>query len=369
MADSTIANLTDGATADATDRIPVERSPFGIGTNRYVTPAYIRTLVGTFPRVVVGATSGAIPYFDSPTSEASSGLLAADQVMIGGGAGAAPSTLAAGTDTHVLTMVAGAPAWAAAAGGAAALSGITAAAGANTIASGNNHSQIWNWALTSNSVSAFNFGETTAATGGTSTSGVPNQVIGKFSTLAASTASPLSVYSRGAHVFSVSPTTAQILAADGSNAAPSYSFAGATGTGLAINGTTLKLISNGALCADASATQFRIPKGSAATPSITENVSWANAGLFWPASGILAVTGSGREMVRWTPASAGGGWQIMDEADSNPTTTELDASDSVAIYNKADKLVFAYNLGGVMNYLTIPLDGSTTTWTNSTAAP
>ena len=43
MADSTIANLTDGTTADATDRLPVERSPFGAGTNRYVTPAYLRT--------------------------------------------------------------------------------------------------------------------------------------------------------------------------------------------------------------------------------------------------------------------------------------------------------------------------------------
>ena len=53
MADSTIANLTDGATADATDRIPVERSPFGAGTNRYVTPAYLKTYIdgagGSFP--------------------------------------------------------------------------------------------------------------------------------------------------------------------------------------------------------------------------------------------------------------------------------------------------------------------------------
>src|ERR1051325_2177887 len=39
-------------------------------------------------------------------------------------------------------------------GGGAALSAITAATGSNTIANGNNHSQIWNWALTSNSVAA-----------------------------------------------------------------------------------------------------------------------------------------------------------------------------------------------------------------------
>ena len=66
MADATIANLTDGTTADATDRIPVERSPFGAGTNRYVTPAYIRQYVN--------------------------GTLAANAVVLGGGAGAAPAT-------------------------------------------------------------------------------------------------------------------------------------------------------------------------------------------------------------------------------------------------------------------------------------
>lgn len=63
------------------------------------------------------------------------------------------------------------------------------------------------------------------------------------------------------------------------------------------------------------------------------------------------------------------GWIIQDEQDTNPTTTELDADDSVAIYNKADKFVIAYNNGGTMTYISIPLDGSTTTWTHSTSAP
>lgn len=43
-----------------------------------------------------GAVSGGIPYFDSTTSEATSALLAANQPMLGGGAGAPPSTLANG---------------------------------------------------------------------------------------------------------------------------------------------------------------------------------------------------------------------------------------------------------------------------------
>lgn len=63
MADATIANLTDGTTADATDRIPVERSPFGAGTNRYITPAYIKTYLGsdlTSGRVALVGASGVI---------------------------------------------------------------------------------------------------------------------------------------------------------------------------------------------------------------------------------------------------------------------------------------------------------------------
>ena len=50
-------------------------------------------------------------------------------------------------------------------GGASALSSITAATGANTIPNGNNGAQVWNWAQTTGSQTAFTFGETTAATG------------------------------------------------------------------------------------------------------------------------------------------------------------------------------------------------------------
>lgn len=95
--------------------------------------------------------------------------------------------------------------------GGAALSAITAATGANTIANGNNTGQIWNWANITDGTTAFTYGETTAATGGTSISGVPNQVLLKLTTLAASTQSPLSVFSRAGHVFSVSPSARQVL--------------------------------------------------------------------------------------------------------------------------------------------------------------
>lgn len=42
---STIADLTDGATANVTDRLPIARSPFGAGDNCYITPEYLRALI------------------------------------------------------------------------------------------------------------------------------------------------------------------------------------------------------------------------------------------------------------------------------------------------------------------------------------
>ena len=67
MADSTIHGLTDGVTANATDEIPVARSPFAAGDDRRITPAYIKDYMlalantwantQTFANVVLGSTS------------------------------------------------------------------------------------------------------------------------------------------------------------------------------------------------------------------------------------------------------------------------------------------------------------------------
>src|ERR1035437_6034837 len=70
------------------------------------------TTSGTIALTTTG-TSGGIPYFSSTSQLASSALLAASQLVIGGGAGTAPSTLAIGSTGQVLTVVGGIPAWAA----------------------------------------------------------------------------------------------------------------------------------------------------------------------------------------------------------------------------------------------------------------
>jgi len=45
MTDTAIEDLTDGTTANATDRIPVTRDPTGTPVNRYITPDYIETFM------------------------------------------------------------------------------------------------------------------------------------------------------------------------------------------------------------------------------------------------------------------------------------------------------------------------------------
>lgn len=54
------------------------------------------TTSGTLALTVAG-TSGGIPYFSSASAWASSGVLASNALMVGGGAGAAPSTITTGT--------------------------------------------------------------------------------------------------------------------------------------------------------------------------------------------------------------------------------------------------------------------------------
>lgn len=68
MADTKISLLTDGATANGSDRVPVARSPYGAGDNRFITPAYISAYIDsvnstrdvTINGLTIGLGSGAV---------------------------------------------------------------------------------------------------------------------------------------------------------------------------------------------------------------------------------------------------------------------------------------------------------------------
>jgi len=192
-------------------------------------------------------------------------------------------------------------------GGGGTLNAVSAATATQAGIANANFGIRWNWARTTDTTSALELGETTAATSGTSTSGVPNQVGLKLSTLAASTMSPLSVYSRGSHVFSVSPTTTQILAATANDAFPAYSFANAPGCGLANPlGNYLRLRADeilventgGGEFARFSSNRFMTAIGSTSAPGLTffsENTT----GLSRPDAGTMAVSILGIENSRF----------------------------------------------------------------------
>ena len=190
-------------------------------------------------------------------------------------------------------------------GGASSWDTITAAAASATTANGA-FNIVYNTAPTADSKIAWTFGETSAATNGTSTSGVPNQYLVKFATLASSTQSAAGFYSRGNHVFSISPTTTQILAGAGTQAAPIFSCTGLTGSGLwfepgnsavALGVENVKYIyMNGS--------QIQIaPAGSVSSPPFTDYTN-GTTGCFWGSHFMAIVDSTSHEIMRFVGGTA-----------------------------------------------------------------
>lgn len=346
---------------------------------------------------------------------------------------------------------------------------ITAAA-ANATTNNADFKIVYNTEKTSNDV-AWDFRESTAATNGTSTGGVPNQIGMKLSTLAASTMSPLSVYSRGSHVFSVSPSAAQVLFASGTTSAPSISNAANTNIGfsfgtnlinvntratnsyvqtrfqndvndqttilildgagvasgdspaLGLGSTTSGLFANNSLfgvkllsveqlrwvtgysqysygSADAVAYAFNVRKsrGTVAVPTVlaTGDALYTISGYGYTGAGETyqegtriralatgsqdSANGLNGEVQFWTMATGNvirervaiknQGWLTMGEVSVDPQNGDMPVLASVSIYMKNDKLVIAYaSTNTVMNFITIPMDGSTTAWTHNATPP
>ena len=99
MPDTKISALSSGAPAQGTDETVIARG----GANYKLTVANIVAYLGSPITVANGGTgiasgtSGGVPYFSGSTTIASSAALAANALVIGGGAGVAPSTTPTGT--------------------------------------------------------------------------------------------------------------------------------------------------------------------------------------------------------------------------------------------------------------------------------
>lgn len=204
----------------------------------------------------------------------------------------------------------------AAGGGGATLDGITAATADQAGIANANFNIRWNWAKTTNSETAFTFGESAASTGGTSTSGVPNQVLLRASTLAASTASAFRVDVRGNFLTAASPSATQMLFANGTAAVPTIAAAAQTGSGLWFNGGGVTLSANGsqALGVGSSSNtvetfgvfKLRIgPDGTASLPSLHWN-SDTFSGFFQASSNVIGVSINSTENLRFIQ----GGFQV-----------------------------------------------------------
>lgn len=214
------------------------------------------------------------------------------------------------------------------AGGASTWTSIGAATGASTTANANNTGIVLNWTNTTDSTVAWTFGETAASTNGTSTSGVPNQVLLKLATVAASTMSPLSVYSRGNHVFSVSPSITRLELAKGSVSSPSLGFVGDnSGTGQYSAGTGIFWSVGGI---SAGGFGFTFPGNSG---FMVREAAAGRANLGYNDAGNVSTTGlyflSGRVGIAF--------------ADSSPSADFLSGEFRTA-YASADTVSYAHNI-------------------------
>lgn len=118
-ADGTGNSITNIENADIKAGAAIARSKLASGTANHalindgsgVMSSEAQLAVSRGGTGIGSGTSGGIPYFSGSTTIASSGALTANQLVLGGGAGATPTSLAAGSQYQVLTMGAANPAY------------------------------------------------------------------------------------------------------------------------------------------------------------------------------------------------------------------------------------------------------------------
>lgn len=92
---------------------------------------------------------------------------------------------------------------------------------------------------------------------------------------------------------------------------------------------------------------------------------------FFEGLGVLSWDFKGRRIINAGRSVGRSDYTIKDELDivNNLDISKLTNHDSVITGRQNDKFVIAYKISGVVNYISIPLDGAATTWTHSTVEP
>jgi len=106
----------------------------------------------------------------------------------------------------------------------------------------------------------------------------------------------------------------------------------------------------------------------------TNDIRFRDAGtlIFSDGTNSFQINPAANDIASYNSAAGGHNfneWITATEQGSDPSTTILTSLNKMAMYMKNDKLVFAYNNGGTITYITIPMDGTSILWSHSTTAP
>ena len=220
---------------------------------------------------IASGTSGGIPYFSAGTTITSSGILAANQLVLGGGAGAAPATLGSlGTTTTVLHgNAAGAPTF----GAVSLANDVTGSLAISSLATVNANTMLGNWTSGTAAVSANAMPSCSTATSAliyTSGTGVGCR------TNAASLTTADQTLSGGANVTALSQSTGNITIDCGARPLQYITNGGAfTITAPANDGSCILLVTNNGSAGTITFSGFSVGAntGDALTTTNTEKFS------------------------------------------------------------------------------------------------
>ena len=220
---------------------------------------------------IASGTSGGIPYFSAGTTITSSGILAANQLVLGGGAGATPATLGSlGTTTTVLHgNAAGAPTF----GAVSLANDVTGSLAISSLATVNANTMLGNWTSGTAAVSANAMPSCSTATSAliyTSGTGVGCR------TDAASLTTADQTLSGGANVTALSQSTGNITIDCGARPLQYITNGGAfTITAPANDGSCILLVTNNASAGSITFSGFSVGSsiGDALTTTNTDKFS------------------------------------------------------------------------------------------------